>query len=183
VYKTWKFDGQNGYFVNSKNKNQMKSIYLIRHAKSNWEFATSDKSRVISERGIEAAHRMGKFLAQCLPETFVIWSSTAVRAKETATIITSYFPETAPKIIFKEALYTFSEADLTEFIQSTQEDISTLILFGHNEAITNFVNKFGSISVSNVPTAGFVQLDFAIDNWKNLEKGTTTMIQFPTDLH
>jgi len=161
----------------------MKSTYLIRHAKSNWEFATSDKNRVISERGIEAAHRMGKFLAQCLPDTYAIFSSTAVRAKETAAIITSYFPESAPKIIYKEALYTFSEADLTQFIQSTQEDISTLILFGHNEAITNFVNKFGSISISNVPTAGFVQLDFAIDNWKTLEKGITTRIQFPTDLH
>jgi phosphohistidine phosphatase len=161
----------------------MKSIYLIRHAKSSWEFATADKSRIISERGIAAAHSIGKYLAQYLPDSYVIWCSTAVRAKETAAIMTSYFPESAPKIVYHEALYTFSEADLTEFIQSTPADISTLILFGHNEAITNFVNKFGSISVSNVPTAGFVQLDFAKDTWKNLEKGTTTRIQFPTDLH
>jgi phosphohistidine phosphatase len=168
--------------VKSNQKNQMKSIYLIRHAKSSWEFATADKSRSISERGIAAAHTMGEYLAKILPNNYQIWCSTAVRARETANIITSYFPDKAPKIVFKEALYTFSEADLTAFIQTIPDEISTLILFGHNEAITNFVNKFGSITVVNVPTAGFVQLDFAIDAWKNLEKGTTTRIQFPSDL-
>jgi len=165
------------------NNCQMKSIYLIRHAKSSWEFATADKSRIISERGIAAAHSIGKYLAQFLPDTYVIWCSTAVRAKETAAIITSYFPEPVPKIEYKEVLYTFSEADLTKFIQSAHEDIAAIILFGHNEAITNFVNKFGSVSVANVPTAGVVQLDFAIDSWKNLEKGITSRIQFPNDLH
>ena len=158
----------------------MKTILLIRHAKSNWEFASSDKNRVISERGIEDAHRMGEYLSPLLPNSFMIYSSTAVRAKQTALIITSYFPECAPEIRFDEALYTFSEPELTQFIQSIQSDIDSLILFGHNEAITNFVNKFGSIPIANVPTSGFVQLELEIDSWKSLQKGITKLIQFPS---
>lgn len=145
--------------------------------------ATSDHSRVLAPRGVADAHNVGSFVASHLPMHCSIYCSTAARTRQTAEIIASYFPNTASDIQFESDLYTFSCADLETFIQSRNEDEQSIILFGHNEAITNFVNKFGSISVSNVPTAGFVQLDFAKDTWKNLEKGTTTRIQFPTDLH
>ena len=157
----------------------MKSILLIRHAKSDWALATSDKNRKIAERGIQAAHTIGQKLSKKLPDNYVVYCSTATRARETATILTKYFSDPPPQIVYHEDLYTFSESALTRFIQALPNENSSLILFGHNEAITNFVNKFGSISIANVPTTGSVCIEFPIDSWKLIQKGTTKYVEFP----
>ena len=57
-----------------------------------------------------------------------------------------------------------------------------LMLFGHNEAITNFVNKYGNIRIDNVSTSGFVNIIFDTVNWNTLENGTTQKVIFPSDL-
>jgi phosphohistidine phosphatase len=45
--------------------------------------------------------------------------------------------------------------------------------FGHNAAITNFVNIFGDVSIENVPTSGFVSIEFDTENWIEIKKGKT----------
>jgi phosphohistidine phosphatase len=57
---------------------------------------------------------------------------------------------------------------------------NSLIIFGHNEAITKFVNKFGDLLIDNVPTSGVVSLQFDIKDWKNLSKGKTLNTVFPS---
>jgi len=57
-----------------------------------------------------------------------------------------------------------------------------LIIFGHNAAITNFVNKFGDIKIDNVPTCGFVSLQFKSGYWEKIQKGETKKIIIPKDL-
>ena len=48
-----------------------------------------------------------------------------------------------------------------------------VMVFGHNHAMTFFVNEFGSKPIGNVPTAAFTAIQFDIDDWENLNKGTT----------
>lgn len=160
----------------------MKSLFLIRHAKSSWADSTSDRYRKIAARGIADAHRMGTHIANRIPNNAIVYCSTAVRAKETAAIITSYLPSNQQQIIDQEELYTFDAVALANFISTIPNEISALLVFGHNEAITNFVNKFGSVPVDHVPTAGFVQINFDTNSWDDLSKGTTAHIQFPSAL-
>jgi phosphohistidine phosphatase len=56
------------------------------------------------------------------------------------------------------------------------------MVFGHNHAITAFVNAYGSVYIDNVPTCGVVIIDFDINNWKDLNKGKTVKTLFPRDL-
>jgi phosphohistidine phosphatase len=51
--------------------------------------------------------------------------------------------------------------------------------FGHNAAITNFVNIFGDVSIENVPTSGFVSIEFDTENWIEIKKGKTKKIIVP----
>ena len=64
----------------------MKTLYLLRHAKSDWSGGEADHERGLTRRGVDAAHRMGHFLAGVgqAPERVV--SSTAKRAYLTATL-------------------------------------------------------------------------------------------------
>jgi len=57
-----------------------------------------------------------------------------------------------------------------------------LIVFGHNAAMTNFVNKFGNVFIDNLPTSGFVSLQFDTDDWEKIKKGKTKKIIVPKDL-
>ncbi len=158
----------------------MKNLILIRHSKSSWETPLKDIDRPLSRRGIFDAHLISSKINEYLPKSFIVWSSHAKRAKETAVIISQNLNIPLETIIFKQDLYTFDEYDLETEIKKCENNFDSLILFGHNGAITNFVNKFGNLSIDNVPTSGVVSLQFPIDDWKKLKKGKTVKTIFPS---
>ncbi len=157
----------------------MKNLILIRHAKSSWEAPLKDIDRPLEQRGINDAHLVATNCIKYIPSTFVILSSTAKRASETALIFAQNILYPIESIIFKEELYTFDEKQLEEVIKSSDNNFENIILFGHNDAITSFVNKFGDVCINNVPTAGFVSLQFETDDWQKIKKGKTKKIIFP----
>ena len=158
----------------------MKNLILIRHSKSSWETPLKDIDRPLSRRGIFDAHLISSKIQEYLPKSFVVWSSYAKRAKETAIIISQNLNIPLVTIIFKQDLYTFDESELENEIKKCENNFDNLILFGHNDAITNFVNKFGNLFIENVPTSGVVSLQFSINDWKNLEKGKIVKTIFPS---
>ena len=160
----------------------MKQLILVRHAKSSWDLPVQDFDRPLSNKGIRNAHLVSTNVIQYLPETFIIWSSAAKRAMETAIIFTQNFLCPIESIIYKKELYTFDLSKLETSIKNCSDQFDNLILFGHNEAITNFVNKFGNVSIDNVSTSGFVSITFEADSWNDISNGTTTRVIFPKDL-
>jgi len=160
----------------------MKNLILIRHAKSSWDLPVNDKDRHLSNRGVVDAHLISSNILKYLPKKFVIFSSNAKRAIETATIFAQNWMCPFESIIFMEDLYTFDENQLERIIKTCNNDYENVILFGHNAAITNFVNKFGNILIDNVPTSGLVSINFNCENWKLLSKGKTEKTLFPRDL-
>jgi len=160
----------------------MKNLIVIRHAKSSWDAPLKDIDRPLDNRGIKDAHRIALRAVKHLPKTFLMFSSTAKRASETAIIFAQNFLYPIENIVFKEELYTFDENNLERIVKSLNNKYDNVILFGHNEAITNFVNKFGNIFIENVPTSGFVSLKFDSDNWQFIHKGKTIKTLFPKDL-
>lgn len=160
----------------------MKNLILIRHAKSSWDAPLNDIDRPLDNRGIKDAHIVALKSIKYLPKTFIVWSSIAKRASETAVIFAQNISYPIENIIFKKELYTFDENNLEQIIKSCNNSYYNIILFGHNEAITNFVNKFGDHYIDNVPTAGFVSLKFDTDNWQFINKGKIIKTLFPKDL-
>ncbi|MDI1316006.1 histidine phosphatase family protein [Flavobacterium sp.] len=160
----------------------MKQLILIRHAKSSWEAPLRDFDRPLTSKGIQDAHLVSTHIVQVLPKTFLIWSSSARRAKETALIFAQNMSYPIESILFKEELYTFDEKKLEQIIKSCSDEYEHIIVFGHNEAITNFVNKFGSTLIDNVSTSGFVNIIFEQKSWQKIEKGSTKNVVFPRDL-
>lgn len=160
----------------------MKQLILIRHAKSSWDAPLHDFDRPLNSRGIQDAHLVSSNINSQIPKSFVLWSSAAKRAAETAVIFAQNLSFPVESIVFKEDLYTFDERKLEQIIKSCPDDYDHLIVFGHNEAITNFVNKFGNIFIDNVATSGFVNIIFDDLSWKNIEKGITKRVIFPSDL-
>lgn len=160
----------------------MKNLIVVRHAKSSWDLPLKDIERPLIQSGINDARLVAANCIPFLPETFVIWSSTAKRARETAHIFAKIISYPLEAIVYKEELYTFDENRLEKIIKSCDNAFENVIIFGHNAAITNFVNKFGNVSITNVSTAGFVALQFETDSWGKINKGKTLKTIFPKDL-
>lgn len=159
----------------------MKRLILIRHAKSSWETALNDKDRPLSNRGVQDAHLMAEKTQKLLPESYIIWSSTAKRALETARIFAQHLGYPEELIVKKEGLYTFDENQLEREIKSCDNSYDNLIVFGHNSAVTDFVNSFGNTYLENVCTCGFVSFVFEQDQWDAIRNGKIQKIIFPKD--
>lgn len=160
----------------------MKNLILVRHAKSNWDVPLKDIDRPLDKRGMKDAHLVSLNIQQYIPKKYVIWSSIAKRASDTAVIFAQNILYPIENIVYKDDLYTFDEKQLEKIIKSCNNTFDNIILFGHNAAITNFVNKFGDVFISNVPTSGFVALQFDTENWEKIDKGKTKKIIIPKDL-
>ncbi len=160
----------------------MKNLVLIRHAKSSWDGPLVDRDRPLANRGVQDAHLVAATIHNYLPKNNLVWSSVAKRAADTAIIFAQNLLWPVESIVFKEELYTFDENQLATIIKNCSDDYENVILFGHNDAITKFVNKFGDAYVENVPTSGFVTMSFDTPQWALITKGKTVKIIFPRDL-
>ncbi|NQY07196.1 MAG: histidine phosphatase family protein [Flavobacteriaceae bacterium] len=160
----------------------MKRIILVRHAKSSWKHDVRDHDRPLKLRGNNDAELISQHTKNCFEMPDQVISSTANRAKSTA----QYFQRNwqIPDTIFSlnSEIYDFSGAALTRVIQAKGSNVNSLMIFGHNFAITYFVNTFGNLYIENVPTCGFVVIDFDIASWEQIKNGNTVYKIFPKDL-
>jgi len=160
----------------------MKNLILVRHAKSSWEVPMHDKERGLTCQGVKDVHLVCAQAKNLIPKTYLIWSSSAKRAQNTALIFAQNMMYPIESIVYKDDLYTFDENKLEKVIKSCSNAFESVILFGHNGAITDFVNKFGDVYIENVPTSGFVYLKFETEDWKKIKKGKVEKIIFPKNL-
>ncbi len=160
----------------------MKKLILVRHAKSSWEHQVTDHERPLNERGFQDANLVSNNLNLDGLKPDLILCSDSVRTITTASIFTSNLNIDESKVIFKPELYDFTGGNLVNAIKNCDDTVGSIMLFGHNHAITSFVNTYGHIYIDNVPTCGVVVIGFLINKWKDLNKGKTIKTVFPRDL-
>ena len=160
----------------------MKTIILVRHGKSSWEFNVSDKDRPLKERGIDDAHLVSKVLKSSGISIDYAFSSPANRALHTCMIFLRNLDFDLNKLLVSAALYDFSGENVLSFLKQIDNDYKTILVFGHNYALTTLVNTLGDRYIENVPTAGLTKMEFSIESWNKITKGKTTQIVFPKEL-
>ncbi len=160
----------------------MKKIILIRHAKASLEYYLNDFDRPLLEVGIDKSIKVAHKSKLFIDHDSLIISSSSKRTSETAKIFLEHWNIDITKATFLKSLYTFDVNQLEQIVKSSSNSYNNLILFGHNSAITDFVNKFGDIFIDNVPTSGFVSIIFETTSWDDINRGKTNKIIFPRDI-
>lgn len=168
--------------INAFNRKKMKKLILIRHAKSSWKFNVIDHERQLNSRGLSDSVLIASGLESKGVTADLVMISDAIRTKTTSEIILNQLKINKEKILFSHDLYDFSGGNLTQVIKDCDNGINTLMIFGHNHAITAFVNTYGDKYIENVPTCGVVIIDFDIKSWNGLNEGKTIKTIFPKDL-
>lgn len=150
----------------------MKTLYLVRHAKSSWSnTAMADFDRGLNKRGKKDAPFMGKRLAQynVLPD--LILASPAKRARKTAQIIAEVIGYPKKQIVFDETIYSSSVYDYLAVLQRVSDKNDSIFMVGHNHAITEFGELLASCIIQNIPTSGILAIQFPLNRWNEIEFG------------
>lgn len=160
----------------------MKTLYLVRHAKSSWEFDLDDHERPLNERGLSDAPKMGAYIREkiTLPQRIV--SSDAVRAKTTALLYLKELGIPEERLELSHQLYDFNGTGLDGFIRSCDDEIDRLMVFGHNNALTYWVNQYGNKPIDNVATAAFTEITFNVKHWSEIDLGETKLYIKPKQI-
>lgn len=157
----------------------MKTLYIIRHGKSDWNDPTlNDFERPLNKRGTENAPFMGKLLAHNNIHPDLIVSSPAVRAKMTAKEIAKKVGYDTKEIVYDEGLYMADANTIEEILKQISSSKKTVFLIGHNPGITLFADYVSGYEIDNIPTCGIVCVTLSNNGWKSLGKSTAKFVSF-----
>jgi phosphohistidine phosphatase len=146
----------------------MKSLLLIRHAKSDWgNLGLDDFDRPLNERGKRDAPVMAHRLLDRKIKIDAIIASPAKRAAKTAKIIAGEMKIKKDRIIYKPELYLAGPEVFYTVIENMDDEFDSIAVFSHNEGITHFANMLTIARVDNIPTCGVFALKIKTINWKD----------------
>jgi phosphohistidine phosphatase len=160
----------------------MKTLYLVRHAKSSWEdTALSDFDRPLNVRGKKDAPSMGYVLHQqgILPD--LLLSSPAKRAYSTAKKIAKAIGYTKKDIQTDKNIYHAEPDQLLMTIQALPPAVDSVMLVGHNPGLTDLSNLLCRKHIDNIPTCGVVCIEFDVEKWNQVmsESGRFMFFDYP----
>jgi len=157
----------------------MKTLILVRHAKSSWDDPSmSDFDRPLNERGKKDAPKMAERLIEKGITINTFLSSPAKRAKKTAKIFAHAFKREEEGIILIQELYLAGSGIFGTVLSSIDTDTETIAIFAHNPGITDFANTLTEARIDDIPTCGVFAVKIDTDNWKNFGEAKKEFLFF-----
>ena len=171
----------------------MKTILLLRHAKSAWNTShQTDHDRPLNDRGERAAKTMADHIAAHSPRPGLILCSTATRTRQTLAPLVKALGNPTPPISLEKDLYLASEGALLERLQALPEGTETALLIGHNDGIGELAVALAGRGPTEAlgrlrekyPTGTLATLRLPAGPWSALAPGTCELLAFvqPRDL-
>ncbi|MEP7267087.1 MAG: histidine phosphatase family protein [Saprospiraceae bacterium] len=156
----------------------MKTVFLIRHAKSSWDQGgLADIDRPLNARGKATAPIMADIIFNKGIRPDLIITSPAKRARSTAKYFRKKYGIKKTEVQIEPALYHGDENSVIEVIRNLPDSINIVMLFGHNPSM-NYLSALFSDKGMHVPTCGIQHLEFHIDKWTELSPDKTALKEF-----
>ncbi len=153
----------------------MKTLILVRHAKSDWPQDVPDFDRPLNERGHRDAPRMAKHILEQGVNIQSFISSPAKRALTTC----RYFAETYGNSNIKkeENLYEPHQEDFVKTVQNVSDEFDSVALFSHNGGISDFATSLSGEPLL-FPTCGVAVFEMDCEQWSQFEGASKKLVQF-----
>jgi phosphohistidine phosphatase len=146
----------------------MKTLYLLRHAKSSWDDTSwLDRDRPLAARGERDAMRMSKRWSPRHRKPDLILSSPAVRALATAKLIAAGLEYKLKDITVDDRLYAAAVDDLIAVVEALDDKVARVMLVGHNPGFTELARHFDS-AITHMPTCTMAEFRFDAKSWAGI---------------
>jgi phosphohistidine phosphatase len=153
----------------------MKTLYLLRHAKSDWsDTSLDDFARPLSRRGKWARKLVARHVAGWQIDLVVC--SPAARAKATAKPLLDVL---GCPIHYDDTMYSADTDDLLVITRRLSEDISSVLLVGHNPSMQEFTALLCG-STPRYPTGALGTLELNIEKWTKTTAGCASLTNLVT---
>lgn len=159
----------------------VKNLFLVRHAEATQNTAgVKDIERELTAKGYRDAPRIGRYFSenQIFPD--MILCSSAVRAQSTAELMAEQLKYETNRIDYSEELYNASVRSLLAAINDADDAWNTLIVVGHNPAISYLSEYLSGEAIGSMDTAGYVRIEFEINSWQEVSQDSGTFILYQT---
>lgn len=169
----------------------MKTLFLLRHAKSSWDDPLlADIQRPLAPRGRKAAPRIGRVMARngWVPDR--VLCSSALRAVQTWDLVSVQL-DTPIRLEVREDLYHATPSDLLTTLRTLPDSVGSVLLVGHNptfhdlalgltgggreDAVDHLKRKYptGSLAVFELPVARWGDMDPGVGYLKDFVRPRT----------
>lgn len=160
----------------------MKTIILVRHAKSSWDDPSwTDFNRPLNKRGLKDAPYMSKLFKGKGIKPEIVFSSPANRAYSTAKFFIEELEIKEETVIKDNNIYEKGSRYIINVLKNLDNNKHSVIVFGHNPDITSLSSYFSGEYFENVPTCGIICIDFEIEKWEEIDKinGKLRFFEYP----
>lgn len=152
----------------------MKTLLVMRHAKSDWEADYgADHERPLNERGVRSARVMGRVLADegLVPDLIV--SSTAMRARSTATLAMEA-GGWGSELRLESSLYG-SGVEAAIEVAAAAPDVARLMMVGHQPTWSTLVRALTG-ETAEIKTGTVAVIGLEVDRWARVETGAGRLV-------
>jgi len=155
----------------------MKTLYLIRHAKSSWKHPELDDfDRPLNKRGERDAPRMGQFLVNKGIIPNIILSSPALRASRTTKIISEILSYPNNRVTYFDDIYEANVSSLFKILSTVKSKYNSTMMVGHNPGMTAMANALTNTRIDNIPTCGVFCSELDISSWQEISENRFFLI-------
>lgn len=148
----------------------MKRIILVRHAKSGWDNPNlSDFERPLNKKGHKQAEFMSKLFVSKEIKPDLIVSSDALRAITTANYFAKQLGVSFNDIQQENAIYERGFKFIINFAKELDNEIETIMIFGHNPDITSLASYYCGEYFDSMPTCSIICIDFNSGSWSDTD--------------
>ena len=149
----------------------MKTLLLVRHAKSDWDDPSiNDFDRPLNNRGKNDAPEMAKRLRDKKIKVEAFISSPAKRAKKTAACFAEEYGFDESQIVYVPELYAAPLMVFYNVVRQIDDSLNHVAIFSHNPGITEFANSLTGFRVDNMPTCSIFGIKIAIKDWNDFSE-------------
>ncbi len=141
----------------------------MRHAKAaNAAGLQTDFDRALAERGVNDAGEMGKRLLSKKVVINLIVCSAAKRTTQTARILADKLGYAQNDILNEFDLYNCTTQEAIDVIRHLNDKYDTVLLIGHNPAVTSLVSYLSNSFIESMPTSTQASIIFNATTWKQI---------------
>jgi phosphohistidine phosphatase len=159
-----------------------RELLLLRHAKSAWDTnARSDFERPLAKRGLQAAPKVGRFLAsKGLTPDYVV-SSPAERARQTVILACEEMGVAERAIHWDPRIYLAGTRMLIDVLRDAPPQAGRVLMTGHNPGFEQLLRTLCAepLAVPGdgklMPTAAVARLEITVP-WRDLEEGVARLL-------
>lgn len=161
----------------------MKSVYILRHAKSSWALpGLSDRDRPLNDRGRRQASAMAGWFANLPEKPEQIVSSSSVRTRETLNLLSEGLGDIPTQ--FHDDLYL---GTLDAYLGHLwAQEAKSVLLVGHNpicDELTRYLTQPSSPAAEKLMSHHFgtcclAVLEFDDDDWTKLGEASCSLTHF-----